>query len=310
MTWSSCVCPALSLIADRLAAYRRTVIVDVVLAAEARLGEGPLWDPRAAALRWVDILPGVVHRYEPESGEDTSFEVGEPVGTVAVRRDGGLVLATASGISTCAEDGSDLTRLHEVATDPPGGRFNDGKADRWGRFWAGTMLDGTDGAGAFYRLDPDGSLHTVLTGVSVSNGLGWSPDGRTMYYVDTPTGGVDAFDHDPDTGELTARRRLVDVERGWPDGLTVDAEGDLWVALWDGWAVRHYTPAGRLVDTVELPAQRVTSCTFGGADLSTLYLTSARAGLSEEALARQPHAGSLFALDAGVAGQAPGEWAG
>ncbi len=300
----------MSLIAAGFTAYRPCVIVDVALAAGAQLGEGPIWDARAAVLRWVDILPGRVHRFDPVSGEDTSFEVGEPVGTVAVRRDGGLVLATATGISTCADDGSGLTRLHEVATDPPGGRFNDGKADPWGRFWAGTMVEETDGGGAFYRLDPDGSLHTVLTGVSVSNGLGWSPDGRTMYYVDTRTGGVDAFDHDPETGELTDRRRLVDVERGWPDGLTVDVEGHLWVALWDGWAVRRYTPEGRLADTVELPAQRITSCAFGGADLSTLYLTSARTGLPEDTLARQPHAGSLFALDAGVSGQAPGEWAG
>jgi sugar lactone lactonase YvrE len=286
------------------------VIVDVVLEAEAQLGEGPVWDSRAAVLRWVDILPGLVHRFDPESGEDTSFEVGEPVGTVAVRRSGGLVLATESGIYTCSDDGSSSTRLHEVATDPRGGRFNDGKADRWGRFWAGTMLEGTDAAGAFYRLDPDGSLHTVLTDVSVSNGMGWSPDGRTMYYVDTPTGGVDAFDHDPDTGDVTNRRRLIDVERGWPDGLSVDAEGGLWVALWDGWAVRHYAPDGRLIDTVELPAQRVTSCAFGGPDLSTLYLTSARTGLAEDVLERQPHAGSLFAVDAEVSGQPPGEWAG
>lgn len=286
------------------------MIVDVVLAAGARLGEGPLWDPRAAALRWVDIEPGLVHRFDPESSEDTSFEAGEPVGAVAVRRDGGLVLATASGISTCAEDGSGLTRLHEVSTDPPGGRFNDGKADPWGRFWAGTMHEGKGRAGAFYRLDPDGSLHEMLTDVSVSNGLGWSPDGRTMYYTDTPTGGVDAFDHDPETGTISRRRRLFDVERGWPDGLTVDVEGNLWVALWDGWAVRRYTPDGRLVDTVELPAQRITSCAFGGTDLSTLYLTSARTGLSADELDRQPHAGSLFALDAQVSGQAPGEWAG
>ena len=286
------------------------MIVDVVLEAKAKLGEGPVWDPGAAALRWVDILPGLVHRLDPATGEDTSFEVGEPVGTVAVRRDGGLVLATESGISTCAEDGSDLTRLHEIATDPAGGRFNDGKADRWGRFWAGTMLEDTDGAGALYRLDPDGSLHTVLTGVSVSNGIGWSPDGTTMYYVDTRTGGVDAFDHDPDTGAVSGRRRLVDVERGWPDGLTVGAERNLWVALWDVWAVRRYTPDGRLTDTVELAAQRVTSCAFGGAELSTLYVTSARTGLSEENLLRQPFAGSVFAVEAGVPGQAPGEWAG
>lgn len=290
--------------------YVPLVKVDVVLEAGARLGEGPLWDPRESVLRWVDILPGLVHRFDPESGEDTSFEVDEPVGTVAARSGGGLVLATRSGISTSEVDGSAPTRLHEVATDPAGGRFNDGKADRWGRFWAGTMLEGTRGAGAFYRLDADGSLHTVLTDVSVSNGMGWSPDGRTMYYVDTPTGGVDAFDHDPDTGEVTNRRRLVEIERGWPDGMTVDAEGNLWVALWDGWAVRRYTPEGRLTHTVELPAQRVTSCAFGGPDLSTLYLTSAREGLPEAVLANQPQAGSLFAIEAGVSGQEPGEWAG
>jgi sugar lactone lactonase YvrE len=286
------------------------MIVDVVLEAGAQLGEGPLWDPRESVLRWVDILPGRVHRFDPESGEDTFFEFGEPVGTVAARRAGGLVLATKSGISTTESDGSSPTRLHEVSTDPPGGRFNDGKADRWGRFWAGTLLEDTRGCSAFYRLDPDGSLHTVLTGVSVSNGMGWSPDGRTMYYVDTPTGGVDAFDHDPDTGEVTNRRRLFDIERGWPDGMSVDAEGNLWVALYDGWAVRRYTPEGRLTDTVELPAQRVTSCAFGGPDLSTLYLTSAREGLPEPVLANQPQAGSVFALEAGVPGQEPGEWAG
>ncbi|MPZ80791.1 MAG: SMP-30/gluconolactonase/LRE family protein [Actinophytocola sp.] len=286
------------------------MIVDVVLAARARLGEGPLWDRRAAVLRWVDIKRGEVHRFDPATGEDTSFEAGEQVGTVAVRRSGGLVLATETGIVTCAEDGSDRERLHEVATNPPGGRFNDGKADPWGRFWAGTMVEGTDGAGAFYRLDPDGDLYTMLTGVSVSNGLGWSPDGTTMYYVDTRTGGVDAFDHDPATGDISGRRRVVEIDRGWPDGLTVDAEGNLWVALWDGWAVRRYTPDGRLTETVEVPAQRVTSCAFGGADLSTLYITTARTGLAEEVLARQPEAGSLFAVSPGVPGQAPGEWAG
>ncbi|HEX2133134.1 MAG TPA: SMP-30/gluconolactonase/LRE family protein [Actinophytocola sp.] len=281
--------------------------VDVVLDARAKLGEGPVWDQREEVLRWVDILPGRVHRFDPGTGEDTAFEFGEQVGTVAARASGGLVLATATGIWTCAVDGADRRHLHEV-TDPVGGRFNDGKADPWGRFWAGTMLEPGDGAGAFYRLDPDGALHVVVTGVSVSNGIGWSPDGRTMYYVDTRTGGVDAFDHDPDTGTITGRRRFADVERGWPDGLTVDAEGGVWVALWDGWGLRRYTPDGRLVVTVELPAQRVTSCAFGGPGLSTLYVTSARVGLSDPD--RQPHAGAVFACEPGVAGQPAGAWAG
>ncbi|MFC4855659.1 SMP-30/gluconolactonase/LRE family protein [Actinophytocola glycyrrhizae] len=284
------------------------MIVDVALAGQARLAEGPVWDPRSSCLRWVDIQRGQVHRFDPASGTDTFFEVGEDVGTVAVRAAGGLVIATTSGLYTCPEGGGRATLLHAVDTDPPGGRFNDGKADPWGRLWAGTMLDDPPGACALYRLDPDHSLHTVATGVSCSNGLGWSPEGTTMYYIDTRTGGIDAFDHDPSTGALSGRRRVVDVDRGWPDGMTVDADGCLWVALWDGWGLRRYAPDGRLLTTVEVPAQRVTSCAFGGPALSTLYVTTARTGLRD--FTDQPLAGSLFAVEPGVAGLAPGEWAG
>lgn len=282
--------------------------VEVVLEARAELGEGPVWDPRENVLRWVDILPGEVHRFDPAGGGDSAFTVGEPVGTVAARSGGGLVLATASGIWTCAADGSDRRPLHEIDTDPPGGRFNDGKADPWGRFWAGTMLEGTDGAAALYRFDPGEPPRTLVTGVSVSNGLGWSPEGTTMYYVDTQTRGVDAFDHDPATGAITNRRRFAEIERGWPDGLTVDAEGGVWVALWDGWGLCRFAPDGRRTDLVELPVQRVTSCAFAGPDLSTLYITSARTGLPEPGA--QPLAGALFAVTPGVCGQPPGEWAG
>jgi sugar lactone lactonase YvrE len=281
------------------------VSVQVVFGAAARLGEGPVWDPRSSTLRWVDIDRGRVHRYDPASGADTYFEVGEPVGTVAVRAAGGLVIATRTGLHTCLDDGGRRTLLHEIDTTPPGGRCNDGKADPWGRFWVGTMLEGTDGASAFYRLDPDHSLHTVLTGVSVSNGLGWSPDGTTMYYIDTRTRGVDAFDHDPSTGGITGRRRLFDVDRGWPDGMTVDADGCLWVALWDGWGVRRHAPDGRLLTTVEVPAQRVTACAFAG---TTLFVTTARTGIQD--FTDQPDAGALFAHEAGVGGLPAGEWAG
>ena len=284
------------------------MIVDVVLAAEARLAEGPVWDPRSSCLWWVDIQRGQVHRFDPASGADTYFEVGEDVGTVAVRAAGGLVIATTTGLYTCLEDGGRKTLLHAVDTDPPGGRFNDGKADPWGRFWAGTMLDDPPGACALYRMDPDRSLHTMVTGVSCSNGLAWSPDGSVMYYIDTQTGGVDAFDHAVATGDLSGRRRIVDIDRGHPDGMTVDADGCLWVALWDGWGLQRFAPDGRLLATVEVPAQRVTSCAFGGPSLSTLYVTTARTGLRD--FADQPHAGSLFAVEPGVSGMAPGEWAG
>lgn len=277
-------------------------MVEVALTAEALLGEGPVWDPRSSTLRWVDIERGQVHRFDPASGVDTFFQVGEAVGSVAVRAAGGLVLATASGLYTCLDDGGQHTLLHEVATD---GRFNDGKADPWGRFWAGTYLDRPRRTCALYRLDPDHSLHTVATGVTCSNGIGWAPDGATMYYIDTQTGGVDAFDHDPSSGAVTGRRRLIDVDRGWPDGMTVDVDGCLWVALWDGWGVRRYAPDGRLLTTVEVPAQRVTSCAFGG---DTLYITTARTGL--DGFGDQPAAGSLFACSPGVSGLPAGEWAG
>lgn len=275
--------------------------VEVVLAATAHLGEGPVWDSRSSTLRWVDVSRGEVHRFDPATGTDTFFEVGTTVGCVAVRAAGGLVLGAATGLYTCRDDGGQLTLLHTVET---AGRFNDGKADPWGRFWAGTMAR-SDGAAVLYRLDPDHSLHTVLTNVSVSNGLGWSPDGTTMYFTDTRTGGIDAFDHDPSSGSLAGRRRLITVEGGWPDGVTVDAEGCLWVALWDGWGVRRYAPDGRLLTTVEVPAQRVTSCALGG---TTLYITTARVGIED--FSDQPGAGSLFAHDAGVAGLPTGEWAG
>ncbi|TDD20437.1 SMP-30/gluconolactonase/LRE family protein [Nonomuraea diastatica] len=285
------------------------MIAGLMLDARATVAESPVWDPERQRLWWADIPAGRVHLFSPATGEDMSFEAGEAVGAVAVRRDGGLLLATATGIIGCAADGSARTVLHEVDTDPPGGRFNDGKADPWGRFWAGTLLTGIRGAGALYRLDPDGTLHTMLTGVSVSNGLGWSPDGRTFYYADSPTGGVDTFDHDPETGALTNRRRLIDIDRGRPDGLTTDAEGCLWVALWEGGAVQRFTPEGRLVKTIEIPARKVTSCSFGGLDLDTLYVTTARVGLSEAELREQPHAGGIFAIAAGTRGQPSGAYA-
>ena len=283
--------------------------VELALDARAALAEGPAWDPARRVLWWVNIPHGEVHRLDPATGQDSWFTVGEEVGAVALRQRGGLVLAAASGFAVCDADGSGFRRLARVHTDPPGGRMNDGACDPWGRFWAGTMLAGVPGAAALHRLDPDGTCHTMLTGVTVSNGIDWSPDGWMMYYVDTPTGGVDAFDIDPDSGRLGARRRLVDIARGKPDGLTVDGEGHLWVALWGGWAVQRFTPDGRLDRTVEIPAEQVTSCAFGGDNLDTLFVTTARQGAADGD-ARQPHAGGIFALRPGAHGQPPRQWHG
>ena len=281
--------------------------VELALHAAADLAEGPVWDPDAGRLCWVDITRGEVHRFDPATGQDSSFRLGEEVGAVASR-----------GRRAGARPGRRFrhlrrgrlrpTRPARIDTEPAGGRMNDGKCDPAGRFWAGTLHGGVTGAAALHRLDPDGLVHTVLTGLTVSNGLGWSPDGRTMYHVDTPTGGVDAYDYDLDTGRLARRRRLVTVQRGKPDGLTVDADGGLWVALWGGWAVQRFTPDGRLDRTVDVPVERVTSCGFGGDDLGTLYITTAGRGVPDPA--REPHAGGIFAVDPAVPGLPPTAWAG
>lgn len=281
--------------------------VDLVLDVRTPIAEGPVWDFRTDTLRWVDVRLGQVHRFDPDAGEDTFFAVGRKVGAVLLRAGGGLVLATEAGIETCQDDGAGRELVAAVATEPPGGRMNDALCDPYGRLWAGTCGAGPGGS-ALYRLDAGAALTPVVTGVTTSNGLDLSPDGRTLYYNDSPTGGIDAFDHDPDTGRISRRRRFADVDRGRPDGLTVAADGCVWTALWDGWAVRRYTPDGRLDRTVEVPVRRVTSCAFGGPGLDTLFVTTASARPEDER--PQPHAGGIFALRPGTPGRPSGEWAG
>jgi sugar lactone lactonase YvrE len=284
---------------------------EIALRSRATLGEGPVWDGSAGRLLWVDILGASVHSFDPSTGSDTSVDVGGSVGVVAPRTVGGWVVAVEDRLNLCEPGGTALAIVATAGRGDRSVRFNDGKADPAGRFWAGTMAeDETSGAGTLYRLDPDLGLHTMVEGVTISNGLGWSPDRGTMYFIDTPTRRVDAFDFDLDSGSIRNRRTVLTVERGMPDGMTVDADGGLWVALWDGWAVHRYLPDGRLDRVAELPVARVTSCAFGGGDLATLFVTSARVGLDADALERQPDAGSLFAVDAGVSGQEPGRFAG
>jgi sugar lactone lactonase YvrE len=275
------------------------ISAELVLDARARLGEGPFWDERGRRLGWVDILDAKVHWYDPATGEDTAVDVGEHIGAAAPRRDGGLVLAVASGFALLDDDGR-VTPVADLAK--PGVRMNDGKADPRGRFLAGTMAyDETPGAGTLYALDPDRRVRTLVEGVTVSNGLAWSADGGTLYYIDTPTRGVDAFDYDLDGGDVANRRRVITIPEsdGWPDGMTIDDEGHLWVAFWEGSAVRRYAADGSLLAVVELPVTRVTSCAFGGPDRGDLYITSAQpAGGGPE----QPHAGGLFRCRPGVTG--------
>lgn len=292
--------------------------VEVVVEAAAEIGEGPCWDPVAQVLWWVDIPAGVLHRYEPSTGTDRRLEVGQPLGAVAARRDGGLVLAVRDGFAVLdpeAPAAGGLRLLARVEAGDPAMRMNDGGCDRRGRFFAGTMAWArTPGAGSLYRLDPGGAVERVLSGLTLSNGIDWSPDGRTLYLVDSGHHRVDRFDFDEEHGRLGGRAPLIALApgEGMPDGLTVDVEGCLWVALYGRGVVRRFSPDGAALPAfdVTVPASKVTSCAFGDGDLQSLYVTSARRGLSAEARALEPHAGAVFRARPGVEGRPPATYAG
>jgi len=285
----------------------RILDAEVAVPAQCELAEGPVWDADRGLLRWVDILPGRVHALDPVTGAHTWFEVGDPVGTVGLTRDGGLVLALVDRFALSGHDGQDLRRLGDFSVDRSVVRFNDGKPDPWGTFWAGTMARQEEGGPpcSLYRLSPDGSVIELLGDVSLSNGLDWSDDRRLFYYADSNSGGVDIFTTHQDTGALGDRRRFVTVSSGVPDGLTLDAAGRLWLAIWGSGELHCYTPDGLLHTVVRLPVSQVTSAAFGGADLSTLYITTARENLTPADLRKQPHAGDIFACTPGVTGRPP-----
>lgn len=272
--------------------------VELLIDAHNELGEGAIWDTANATLYWVDITAGHVHSYHPETRARRTYTVGQMVGTVVPHAAGGLLLAVEQGTARLDLTTGDIMPIWQHTPLQPGIRFNDGKCDPAGRFWAGTMaLDARPGAGSLYRFDADGSVHTLVHDVTVSNGLAWSLDNRTFYYIDTPTQAVAAFDYDLTTGEISNRRDVIRIDPGdgSPDGMTIDAEGMLWIAHWGGSRVTRWNPAdGSLLQTVRLPVARVTSCWFGGPDLNELYITTASIGLSAEERAAQPHAGGLF----------------
>jgi sugar lactone lactonase YvrE len=273
---------------------------DLVLDARADLGEGPLWDARSGELLWVDVMAGFVHRFDPETGTDRSFDMKQPVSAIVTRAAGGHMLALRDGFARW--DGDTTTLVAPIEPQRREIRMNDGAVDSRGRFWAGsTHVDHRRGEGALYRLDAPGTAHVMLSDVTISNGIAWSPDETTMYFVDTPTQAIDAFDFDVETGAISNRRRIVkiDSESGSPDGLIVDAEGCIWVALWDGWEVRRYDPDGTHVGTVAVPAARVTKPAFGGPDLTDMFITTAS---PEKPNPSQPYAGGLFHVRPGVAG--------
>jgi sugar lactone lactonase YvrE len=290
-----------------------TAEAELVLDAQCDLGEGPVWDASASCLYFVDILRGDVHRFDPITSATQTYRVDQPVGAAALTRRGDLVLAVRDGFARLDSATGAFRAIAAVEADRPDCRMNDGKCDAAGRFWAGTMaLDERPGAGSLYRLDPDGTVHTILRAVGISNGLDWTADGRQMYYVDSLTQAIDLFDVDPSRGTISNRRVFVRIPtgQGAPDGLTLDADGYVWVALWGGAAVHRYAPDGSLDTVVQVPVTYPTSCAFGGPELRDLYITTARITLSAHQRAAQPSAGGLFRCRPGARGRAPHRFAG
>ncbi|KHQ52879.1 SMP-30/gluconolactonase/LRE family protein [Mameliella alba] len=266
----------------------------------AGVGEGAVWDDRAQCLWWVDIPAGVIYRYDPVTGENRTIEYGEPVGCLAVREQGGLVLAAKSGFWLFDPETGAREAIHDPEAHLPDNRFNDGATDAQGRFWAGTMKDGgePEALGAFYRLDPDGAVTAWRDGIFTTNGLAFSPDGRRMYFSDSNPGvrTIWACDYDTTTGTPGEPEVFFDTRSvpGRPDGGTVDAEGCYWQAGVSGWQLYRLSPQGEVLMTIEMPVEKPTKPMFGGPDLATLYVTSIGAGLSDDPA--QPDAGGLFAI--------------
>lgn len=278
----------------------------LLLDSQAALGEGPAWDSARSRLTWVDIYAGHLHIYDPKTNFDEKIEVDAPLGCAAPTRGGNLILGMRHGIASLHLDTVKLTLLASPEARLPGNRFNDGKCAPDGRFLAGTMDNSEQAAsGALYSYSPNGTLKTLVRGARISNGLAWSRDHKTMYYIDTPTFEVKAYDYDLDSGEIDNPRVAVSIppRLGFPDGMTSDAQGRLWIALWGGAAVTVWDPAnGQLLESIPIPAKNVTSCVFGGENGTELFVTSARKGLPPADLTEYPLTGGLFRVQTNIEG--------
>lgn len=274
--------------------------------AHAALGEGPLWSVKAQALYWVDILGYRLHRYSQNEGQ-RSWQFDSEISAVAERAEAnGLVITRRHGFAFFDPVTEQLTPIADAEPEMPGNRFNDGKCDRHGRFWAGTMdFDCERPTGSLYCLSPDFRVTRVDSEYVVSNGPSWSADDKTLYHNDSVNGLVYAFDFEPDSGTLSNKRVFLrfSKEDGSPDGMTTDAEGGLWIAHWGAGKVTRHDPEGKVLRTIILPCSQPTSCTFGGPNLSTLYITTAANGLTSEQLEQEPLAGGLFAVDLDISGK-------
>ncbi|CAN5417154.1 SMP-30/gluconolactonase/LRE family protein [soil metagenome] len=279
---------------------------EIALDAKVRLGEGSFWNTRQNNLWWVDIEGKAFHIFDPSSGKDRIIKVGARIGTVVPDLEGNAIVALQNGIHKLDLETEELELITNPLEHKENLRFNDGKCDPSGRFWVGSMdLDEEESIASLYRMDHDGSVKEMLKEVTISNGIVWTADRKTMYYIDTPTLKVKAFDYDDATGNITNSRTAVDIpeEAGNPDGMSIDTEGNLWIAHWGGFCVACWNPeTGKLIKKVEVPAPQVTSCAFGGKDFDILYITTAREGMSEEKLKEYPQSGGIFSAKPGVKG--------
>jgi sugar lactone lactonase YvrE len=279
--------------------------VEHVVSAQNKLGEGPIWHPSEQVLYWLDILQSCLQRYDPKSKKHEVIELGLLVSAMGVRAAGGFVMATSNGFALWDLE----TRQFKFLGDPDANeaedvRFNDGKTDRQGRFWAGKM--GSMLTNSLFRLDVDRSIHRMESGIGVSNGLGWSPDNRVFYYTDSATRIIYAYDFDAQTGAINNRRVFAQIpdepREGVPDGLAVDEEGCIWSARWGGWKVVRYRPDGSIDREIAMPVEFPTSCAFGGPELKDLYITSAWVEILPDQRVEQPLAGDVFCLKTEVKG--------
>jgi sugar lactone lactonase YvrE len=278
---------------------------ELILDLKLDLGEGPAWDVQAGVLSFVDIRAGDLHLFHPATASHRTLNLGEPVGCAAPASTNEFIIGLRSGIWTFNLPTQTLTQILRPE-NIPGNRFNDGKCDPRGRFLAGSMDNAEkENTGSLYSYSADGACRTLLTGLGISNGLTWSPDQKTFYFIDTPTRKVMAYDYNLDTGDISNPRQVVYIPNGmgWPDGMTSDMDCKLWIAMWEGAKLTRWDPAdGQLLDVYPIPALNVSACCFGGPDLTDLYITSARKGMTEKQLEQYPLSGGLFRLRPDICG--------
>jgi sugar lactone lactonase YvrE len=282
----------------------KSLTAELLFNAQNTLGEGPLWHPLESCLYWVDIEAGFLYQSDQALNAFTRSHFDTSIGAFCFTAQDGFILATGQGF--LAWDGEELQPIWNPLPQRDGVRLNDGKVDPAGRFWAGS-IDTDQCKANLYRLDPDNHQYTLLDNLGIANGLDWSPDRKTMYFTDSFQYTIFAFDYDLETGAIHNQRSFIQLPKTnaevVPDGLCVDVEGCVWSAQWNGWQVVRYSPIGEPILSVKVPAQRVTSCCFGGEHGDLLFITTARTGLSEDALENQPHAGDVFVVQTNTTGQ-------